>query len=86
MPYRCFRTRSVPAVCTRGVPAVLAWALLWLAGGGPGAALAQSAPDDRALLTRYCVGCHNDRTLTAGVSLQGVDFDRVGEHAGEVEL
>ncbi len=86
MPYRCFRTRSVPAVCTRGVPAVLAWTLLWLVGGGPGAALAQSAPDDRALLTRYCVGCHNDRTLTAGVSLQGVDVDRVGEHAGEVEL
>ena len=69
----------------RGVPAVLAAAVLWL-WGGAGAALAQFGPDDRALFTRYCVGCHNDRTLTAGVSLQGVDFDRVGEHAGEVEL
>ena len=53
--------------------------------GGADAASAQPH-DDRALLARYCVGCHNDRTLTAGVSLQGVDLDRVGEHAEEVEL
>ena len=70
---------------TRRFPAVLAAAALsfW---GGTGAAPAQSGPDDRALLTRYCVGCHNDRTLTAGVSLQGVDVDGVGEHPGEAEL
>ena len=73
-------------VRTRALPAILAAAVLSFSGGATGVALAQSAPDDRALLTRYCVGCHNDRTLTAGVSLQGVDFDRVGEHAGEVEL
>ena len=71
-------------VRTRSLAAVLAAAALWFQGG-TGAALAQPH-DDRALVTRYCVGCHNDRTLTAGVSLQGVDFDRVGEHAGEVEL
>ena len=71
-------------VRTRSLAAVLAAAALWFQGG-TGAASAQPH-DDRALVTRYCVGCHNDRTLTAGVSLQGVDFDRIGEHAGEVEL
>ena len=71
-------------VRARSLAAVLAAAALWFQGGAD-AASAQPH-DDRALLTRYCVGCHNDRTLTAGVSLQGVDFDRVGEHAGEVEL
>ncbi len=71
---------------TPGFPAVLAGAFLSFWGGGIDAALAQPRPDDRALLTRHCVACHNDRTLTAGVSLQGVDFDGVGEHAGEVEL
>ena len=68
----------------RGFAAALAAAVLSFQGGA-GAASAQP-PDDRALLARYCVGCHNDRTLTAGVSLQGVDLDRVGEHAAEVEL
>ena len=68
----------------RGFAAAVAAAVLSFQGGA-GAASAQPR-DDRALLARYCVGCHNDRTLTAGVSLQGVDLDRVGEHAGEVEL
>ena len=72
-------------VRTRVLPAVLAAALLPFRGG-PDAASAQSAPDPGALLARYCVGCHNDRTLTAGVSLQGLDLDRAGEHLGDAEL
>ena len=78
MPYGHVRTRSFPAI--------LGAAVLSFSGLGAAAALAQPGPDDRTLLTRYCGGCHNDRTLTAGVSLQGVDLDRVGAHAGEVEL
>ena len=41
---------------------------------------------DRALLDRYCVTCHNDRTLTAELSLQGLDLQHVGTNAEEVEL
>ena len=44
----------------------------------PGMAPAQaSAPlpavDGRALMQQYCVGCHNDRTRTAGLSLETLD-------------
>ena len=52
-----------------------------------GTAVAQTpeTDDDSVLLRRYCIACHNDRTLTAGVSVQGVDLEHVGEHA-EVTL
>ena len=36
-------------------------------------------------LRRYCVGCHNDRTLTADLSLQGVDGNHIAEHAPVLE-
>ena len=55
------------------------------AGVGTGAAQTPVA-EDRALLDRYCVTCHNDRTLTAGLSLENLDLAQVGEHAGEVEF
>ena len=35
----------------------------------------------RTLLDRYCVTCHNDRAKTANLSLQGVDLSRVADHA-----
>ncbi len=38
----------------------------------------------RALLDEYCVACHNDRTRTAGLSLQTVALDQVGQVADEV--
>ena len=56
---------------------------------GAGLAAAQPSADadaDRLLLNRHCVTCHNDRTLTAGLSLQGFDLDQVGENSAEVEL
>ena len=59
-------------------------------GVGTGAAQTPAAAPttdaDRALLDRYCVTCHNDRTLTAEVSLQDLDLQQVGEDAAEVEL
>ena len=55
------------------------------AASAPAQTPATAAAEDRALLDRYCVACHNDRTLTAGLSLQGLDVARVGENAGEVE-
>ena len=57
-------------------------------GVGTGAAQTPATPvaDDRALLDRYCVACHNDRALTAGLSLQSLDLQHVGEVKAEVEL
>src|SRR5688500_7229082 len=34
-----------------------------------------------ATINQYCVGCHNDRTKTAGVSFQGVTAESIGQHA-----
>ena len=44
------------------------------------------ATEYRQLLNRYCVGCHNDRTLTAGVSLQHLDLSQVGVDTEETEI
>jgi cytochrome c551/c552 len=38
-----------------------------------------------ALLQRYCVGCHNNRQKTAGVTLQGLDPANVGDKAELLE-
>ncbi len=36
----------------------------------------------RATLDRYCVACHNARTLTAGLALDAVDAAHIGDDAG----
>ena len=43
----------------------------------------QSVPshDYRAMLDRYCVGCHNDRLRTGGLSLQTVSLDDIPANA-----
>ena len=41
---------------------------------------------DRALLDQYCVACHNDRTRQAGLTLQTIDTDQIGQIAEEVEV
>src|SRR5215468_9842971 len=35
----------------------------------------------RAMLDQYCVTCHNERTKTAGLMLDKMDLDRIGEGA-----
>ena len=40
----------------------------------------------RALLDRYCVACHNDRTREAGLTLQSIDAEHVGRVPGQVEV
>ena len=50
------------------------------------AAPADPASEHRQVLRRYCVGCHNDRTLTAGITLQSLDLTRIGVDAGETEV
>ena len=63
--------------------------LLCAALGAPAPLAAQEAApagpvaEYRQVLNRYCVGCHNDRTLTASLTLQGLDLARAGEDAHE---
>ncbi|MCY4027494.1 MAG: DUF1592 domain-containing protein, partial [Acidobacteria bacterium] len=47
---------------------------------------ADPAAEHGRVLRRYCVGCHNDRTLTAGLTLQSLDLTRVGEDRHETEV
>lgn len=62
--------------------------LVSAAPAAPSVAMAQPAAGAplsqdtyRAVLRRYCVGCHNERTLTAGLALDTADLGAVGEHA-----
>src|SRR4051812_41265645 len=34
-----------------------------------------------ATINQYCVGCHNDRAKTGGVSFEGLKAESIGEHA-----
>lgn len=40
---------------------------------------------DAALLQRYCAGCHNNQSKTAGVSLQNLDLKTIGDKAELLE-
>ena len=52
-----------------------------------------STPDDgaaepavyRAVVDRYCVACHNRRTLAGGLALDAADLAQVGRHAAQWE-
>src|SRR6476661_8872793 len=46
----------------------------------PSSSTSASAPY-RALLDQYCVTCHNERAKTAGLMLDKMDVDLVGEGA-----
>ena len=46
----------------------------------PASASSASGPY-RALLDQYCVTCHNDRAKTAGLMLDKMDLDHIGEGA-----
>jgi hypothetical protein len=41
-----------------------------------------SNSSNSGLLNQYCIGCHNQKLKTAGVSLEGLDPANVGDHAG----
>ncbi len=48
------------------------------AAGANAAESAAAAEDQRALLDRYCVTCHNERSLTAGLALDTADVAKAG--------
>jgi len=48
----------------------------------PSRAHTADGPSPRALVEQYCAGCHNPQAKVAGLSLQDLDFNHVGSHAG----
>jgi mono/diheme cytochrome c family protein len=73
----------------RASPPWAALTLLALAVFPSGAAQSQTpAPrtaGPRPLTDQYCVVCHNQKALTGGVSLEGIDFSNPGANAGTME-
>ena len=47
----------------------------------PTSVLASDAADPRAMLDRYCVGCHNELLLTGGLALDTLDIDAPATNA-----
>jgi cytochrome c5 len=45
--------------------------------------VANTAAEQKKLVDRYCVTCHNDKVKSAGLTLQNLDLTQVGAH-GEV--
>ena len=56
-------------------------ALAWVGLAQPGAADAQTRSPEQSLVNRYCLGCHNDRALQGGLSLEAAPLDDVAGHA-----
>ena len=74
---------SMPVCRRAAVVTVLSGCLL------SGAAVASAAgtmaqagelTSQKALIDKYCVGCHNQRLLSGGLALDSVDIARVGDH------
>ena len=75
-----------PTTALRLAATILCVLTAWqapLAGQAPSAVGA--ADDARAILDRYCVGCHSDRLRTAGLTLQSVDLASPAAHAETLE-
>ncbi len=89
MPRHAAARRSRRPGSLRLLPVALAVAAV-LAASVPLAAQetgpADPAAEHRQLLDRYCVGCHNDRTLTASLTLQDLDVAAAGVDAHETEV
>src|SRR5688572_5921531 len=51
----------------------------------PAAAPSVSAAGQRAVLDKYCVGCHNARVKTGGLALDELDLSRLADHAEVAE-
>jgi len=51
------------------------------AAPAPAATPASAATSQLATIQQYCVGCHNDRVKTAGVSFDGLTAEGIGQRA-----
>ncbi|MFM1897212.1 MAG: hypothetical protein RLZZ385_2286 [Pseudomonadota bacterium] len=84
------KSLRIAGLSTIGAALGVTAALLWGLGS---TSSAQSDPPTRAftaaamqeMVASYCLACHNDVLPTAGLSLQGIDFSRPGQHAEVLE-
>jgi len=53
--------------------------------GQQGPAASASSSSTPALLTQYCITCHNQRAKTAGLTLDTLDYEHVGKDAATWE-
>src|SRR5262245_66615926 len=62
---------------------VLIASLAGVFAASPAVPATQTSGADAQLATikQYCVGCHNDRAKTGGVSFEGITPASIGEHA-----
>ena len=80
------KAHSSPSMKRTGVFILLCFCLLLLnsfgiAGQQPKpASVATPVAQYRALIDQYCVGCHNQRSKTAGLTLDTMDLADVGNH------
>src|SRR5262245_2119567 len=44
-------------------------------------AVPRQSPPQRAVINQYCLGCHNEKLKTGGLTLEKVDLLRVGDQA-----
>jgi mono/diheme cytochrome c family protein len=74
--------RALIMICAAGVMSLAPYVVL---GGAPRPAPAgppaATPVAPRAVLEKYCITCHNQRTKTAGLTLDTMDIAAVGEHA-----
>src|SRR5262245_8798805 len=60
------------------------WTAAWLAVLATArpfsARVQQDTSPARAVIDKYCVACHNDKTKIAGLALNTLDVSRAGEH------
>src|SRR2546425_828727 len=62
---------------------ILVWTGMVLAGCAPARSQQSenTALTNRALLDRYCVTCHNQKSVTAGLALDKMNLENVGKDA-----
>ena len=73
------RSRIIFAVAACG------WFIPQVSAAAPEAANTANAAQYRAVLDKYCVGCHNDRVRTGGLTLQTLDLAQAPAHADVLE-
>jgi mono/diheme cytochrome c family protein len=73
------RSRIIFAVAACG------WFIPQVSAAAPEPANTANAAQYRAVLDKYCVGCHNDRARTGGLTLQTLDLAQAPAHADVLE-
>ncbi len=81
---------SILPIAVVALAGVLMASQAGLFSAGPSLSAAQApqasaAQAQLATINQYCVGCHNDKAKTAGVSFEGLKPENIGEHADVFE-